>query len=189
MTNMETKSSDLELITSVLIEATKNVEEIYFQLPVAGQEEPQFRERVYCYELYHQMRLRWPNVPYRITGEIDKSGHPWIYRGPLDYSKPDFTIHIPGRMADNLLVVEVKAINPTDKQIVVDIRKLTGFCRTADYFAAYYLIYGFTENEAHKFSSRCKTLAAGDGEIDLSRIKLFNHAKPMSPASEIAWPI
>ena len=37
MTNMETKLSDLELITSVLIEATKNVEEIYFQLPVAGQ--------------------------------------------------------------------------------------------------------------------------------------------------------
>jgi hypothetical protein len=187
-TNMTTKASHLAAVTNALIEATKNVEEIYFQLPVAGREKPQFRERVYCYELYHQMRLCWPKVPYRITGEIDKNGHPWIYRGPLDYSKPDFTIHIPGRMADNLLVIEVKAINPTDEQIVTDIRKLTGYRRTADYFAAYYLIYGFTENEAHEFSSRCNRLAAA-GKIDLSRIKLFNHAKPQSPASEVAWPV
>jgi hypothetical protein len=186
---MTAKAIHLASITDALIEATKNVEEIYFQLPVAGREEPQFRERVYCYELYHQMRLCWPDVPYRITGEIDKNGHPWIYHGPLDYSKPDFTVHIPGRMADNLLVIEVKAFNPTDEQVVIDLRKLTGFCLTADYFAAYYLIYGFTNANAQEFANHCKKLAAQDGEIKLARIKLFNHATAQSPASEVSWPV
>jgi len=186
--NMTTQASHLLSVTNTLIEATKNVEEIYFQLPVAGLEEPQFRERVYCYELYHQMRLRWPNVPYRITGEIDKNGHPWIYRGPLDFSKPDFTIHFPGRMGDNLLVIEVKAINPADEQIVTELRKLTGYRRTADYFAAYYLIYGCSDAQANEFANRCSGLAAHDGEIDLLRIKLFNHTRALFPASEVAWP-
>ena len=186
---MPTKGEYLSLVTDALIEATQYVEDIYFQLPVAGREEPQFRERVYCYELYHQMRRCWPNVPHRITGEIDKNGHLWIYHGPLNNSKPDFTIHIPGRMADNLLVVEVKAFAPNDGQIVTDLRKLTGYCRTADYFAAYYLIYGFNAVGATVFSSRCKQLAARDAEIDLSRIVLFNHSAPLKPASHVAWPV
>jgi hypothetical protein len=96
---------------------------------------------------------------------------------------------IPGRMADNLLVIEVKAIAPDDGQIVTDLRKLTGYCHTADYFAAYYLIYGFKEIGATAFSSGCKRLAAGDAEIDLSRIVLFNHAAPWTPASHVAWPV
>ena len=186
---MPTKAEYLSLVADALIEATQHVEDIYFQLPVAGKEEPQFRERVYCYELYHQMRCCWPEVPHRVTGEIDKNGHPWIYYGPLDYSKPDFTVHIPGRMADNLLVIEVKAFAPNDGQIATDLRKLTGYCRTADYFAAYYLIYGFSEVGATAFSSRCKQLAAGDAEIDLSRIVLFNHSAPLAPASHVAWPV
>jgi len=185
---MATNTEYLSAVTDALIEATKNVEEIYFQLPVAGKEEPLFRERVYCYELYHQMRCCWPAVPHLITGEVDKNGHPWIYDGPLDYSKPDFTIHIPGRMADNLLVIEVKAKNPADEQILTDLLKLTGYCRTANYFAAYYLIYGFTAHEAELFSCRCKKLVAGNAGIDLARIVLFNHAAPKSLAKHVAWP-
>jgi len=188
------KASDLALITKTFVEATGRIEDIYFQLPVAGLEDPLFRERVYCYELYHQMRVRWPKVVYRITGEVDKKGHPWVYHGPLDYSKPDFTIHVPGRMADNLLVIEVKAVykakavNPSDEQIVTDLRKLTGYRKTADYFAACYLIYGCTEADAAGFVNRCCQLAENDNEVDLTLIKLFHHAKALAPATEVAWP-
>jgi hypothetical protein len=186
---MPTNSEYLSAVTDTLLEATENVEEIYFQIPVAGKEEPLFRERVYCYELYHQMRRCWPAVPHLITGEIDKNGHPWIYHGPLDYSKPDFTIHIPGRMADNLLVIEVKAFEPNDEQILTDLLKLTGFCQTANYFAAYYLVYGFTDHGAAAFSARCKKLAARNMGIDLARIVLLNHAAPKTRAKAVAWPV
>jgi hypothetical protein len=178
----------LAQITELLIEATKQIAPLYFQLPVAGLEEPIFRERVYCYELYHQMRLLWPDVPYRVTGEIDKTGHPWIYGNELDRSKPDFTIHVPGYMSDNLLVIEVKSPNPTDEQIVTDLRKLTGYCRKADYFAAYYLIYGRNVESAQEFAATCVALSANDATIDLLRITLFTHPAAYTPASSIAWP-
>ena len=44
-TNLAIKASHLVSVTNALIEATKKVEAIYFELPVAGHEEPQFRER------------------------------------------------------------------------------------------------------------------------------------------------
>jgi hypothetical protein len=179
--------SAIELLLETFIEATKAIEHIYFQVPVAGRENPQFRERVYCYELYHQMRIRWPNIPHRITGEIDKGGHPWIYGNGLDRSKPDFTIHIPGKMGRNLLVMEVKAPDPDDGQIISDLRKLTAFRKFADYPFAYYLIYGLTTGEGHKFASHCRELAEGDERIDLTRVTLFGHPEAGSPAAQIEW--
>jgi hypothetical protein len=44
---------------------------------------PAYRERVYCYELYHQMRRRWPlNCEYSLNGEVDKRGHPYLQARP-----------------------------------------------------------------------------------------------------------
>jgi hypothetical protein len=45
-------------LSDVLAEATAAIEARYFRLPIAGGD-PIYRERVYCYELYHQMRLLW----------------------------------------------------------------------------------------------------------------------------------
>ena len=50
------KKSDFDCFMKCLREAGKRMDAHYFQLPVAGSEEPVFRERVYCYELYHQLR-------------------------------------------------------------------------------------------------------------------------------------
>ena len=183
-------NSSLQQITDILLKATVQIEDIYFQLPVAGLEDPEFRERVYCYELYHQMRLMWPkDLPYRITGEIDKGGHPWIYRDELNRSKPDFTVHVPGRMSDNLLVIEVKSPEPTTEQIVIDLRKLTGYCKTAGYFAAYYLVYGCSVEQANEISASCIYLATKYAGIDLTRIKLLTHASPNSMASIVPWSV
>lgn len=178
----------LQLVTDTLIKATKQIKDIYFQLPVAGLERPIFRERVYCYELYHQMRKSWPEVPHKITGEIDKSGHPWIYPGELNRSKPDFTIHVPPGMSDNLLVIEVKPPRPSKKQIVTDLRKLTAYCRSAGYSAAYYLVYGRSIESAVEFASRCESWSNQDDKIDLSCITLFTHPCAGAPAVSISWP-
>ena len=81
----------------------------YFQLPTAGAEEAIYRERVYCYELYHQLRVLLQGeedlARYALSGEIDKRGHQ-IIRPCI----PDLVFHAPGRM-DNMVVLEVKPIN------------------------------------------------------------------------------
>jgi len=69
-----------------------------------------WRERVYCYELYHQMRLILGNDrPLQFAGETDKSGHPNYYMG--DNKAPDFIFHKPGSHGQNLVVIEVKTIS------------------------------------------------------------------------------
>ncbi|MDB6027443.1 MAG: methionyl-tRNA formyltransferase-like protein [Verrucomicrobiales bacterium] len=179
----------LDVVTDCFLEATTKISPIYFQLPVMGIEVPKFLERVYCYELYHQMRMLWPNVPYQLTGEVDKSGHPRIRQGVLNRSKPDFTIHVPGNMDANLLVIEVKARDPVDQNVVRDLEKLTAFCISAGYDAAYYLIYGFSSNEVSRFAARCVQLARTNAAtVDLAKITLFNQTSPMTKASKIAWP-
>ena len=53
--------------------------------------EPEYRERVYCYEHYNRWRCHWPDgYPYSLAGEIDKHGHP-IIRGA---AKPDFRMRL-----------------------------------------------------------------------------------------------
>jgi hypothetical protein len=71
----------LELVTEWLLCASSQLGRHYFQLPVAGSdaEEAEYRERVYCYELYHRWRCHWAEgFPYSLCGEVDKQGHPLI---------------------------------------------------------------------------------------------------------------
>ena len=69
----------------------------YFQLPIAAGDDV-YRERVYCYELYHRLRQEWGRFPFSLGGEIDKSGHPLFRGGPYAQAKPDFLVHQPGSM-------------------------------------------------------------------------------------------
>lgn len=177
----------LEHVTDCFLNATQEVDEIYFQLKVSGIEHAKFLERVYCYELYHQMRIRWPKVPHSLTGEIDKSGHPRVREGILNRSKPDFTIHIPGSMENNLLVIEVKARDPVDADVLRDLEKLTAFREYAEYHAAYYLTYGFNADEAAAFASNCRVLAHTNPRIDLTRIVLYNQISPKTAALVVPW--
>ena len=82
------------------------------QLPVAGMEAPIYRERVYCYELYHRLRSVMNELfPYLLNGEIDKSRHPYMQGNNLDGVKPDLLLHRPGDMDANLVAMEVKSIS------------------------------------------------------------------------------
>jgi len=178
-------------VTEWLLRASSEVGQQYFQLPVAGSEEPAYRERVYCYELYHRWRTHWPDTfPFSLSGEIDKAGHPLIRNG----KKPDFLVHIPGRMT-NLLIVEVKPGNADEKQMVEDLAKLTTFrrdLRNADgspgnYEAAYFWIYGVGRDEWPDLNARLHERIAARNDIDLRLITCVLHAAPGERAFHVEW--
>jgi len=123
-----------------LRKAIKNMDAHYFQLPVAGSDEPIYRERVYCYELYHQLRCALgDDFPYKLHGEVDKVGHPIIRKA----KKPDFIVHKPGNMS-NLVVIEVKPVTVKDRiqKLRDDFKTLKWFIDNANYYRAIMLIYG-----------------------------------------------
>ena len=130
-----------------LIEACSRIDQHYFQLAVAGYEEAIYRERVYCYELYHQLRCILGDIyPYKLNGEVDKIGHPIIHQ-ELGAKKPDFIVHVPGGMNKNLVVIEVKSVSVNDKirKLRADLETLKGFLNKAGYYRAIMLVYGNIE--------------------------------------------
>ena len=123
-----------------LMKAAQNIDSHYFQLPVADSDEPIYRERVYCYELFHQLRCELGDgFPYKLHGEVDKAGHPIIRKN----RKPDFIVHEPGQMS-NLVIMEVKPITVKEKieDLRSDFAKLKFFVSEANYYRAIMLIYG-----------------------------------------------
>lgn len=132
--------------TEILQTATASVEQMYFQLNVDGGD-PVFRERVYCYELYHQMRCKWPlQSPYSLNGELDKKSHPILSQLGADNSKPDLLVHTPGHMYGNYAIIEVKHSTRANG-IRKDLSTLDLFVSKVGYQRAIYLIYGHEANE------------------------------------------
>lgn len=86
-----------------LEQATQAIDGPYFLLPIVGQDRPIKRERVYCYELFHQLRLALHDSQLTLTGEPDKRGHPDF--PPIN---PDFILHAPGRHEENTAALEVE---------------------------------------------------------------------------------
>jgi hypothetical protein len=142
MVDIDSKQRDFDIFFDLFLRATVNIGEHYFQLPVAEREDPVYRERVYCYELYHRVREQMPDdYPYRLDGELDKMGHPLI-QNSVGGVKPDFLVHERGVMNKNLVIIEVKPINVVRDGIKKDMETLCGFLAKAQYFRAIYLIYG-----------------------------------------------
>lgn len=190
----------LDQVTEWLLDASENLSQEYFQLPVTG-EEPQYRERVYCYELYHLWRHNWPNqFLFSLSGEVDKQNHPIIRRK----AKPDYLVHIPGQMT-NLLVMEVK---PKPRQgfkvayrkketikILEDLDKLTWFRRelteygsNANYFAAFMWFYGLSAQE-WPILRNCLLKRIGEKNIDTALIRVFLHQQCGQRAIEAYWQV
>ncbi len=159
---------------SVLRTATFNISDCYFKLPIDGGK-PVYRERVYCYELYHQMRCCWPNTQFVLNGEVDKSGHP----SPLGRGKhkPDLLVHGPGDMEKNFAVIEVKPSNVETKGIRKDLTTLSFFVDSGKYQNAIFLIYG---DRAKFIAKRVRSIA---NEFPLqNKLQLWIHEKPHSSA-------
>ena len=184
---------NLATVTEWLLFASSQIGREYFQLPEAGadHEDAEYRERVYCYELYHRWRCHWPDdFPYTLNGEVDKAGHPLIRGG----SKPDFLVHVPGHM-DNLLIVEVKPENAARARMADDLKKLTKFRRDlkdqwgnpGNYWAAYFWVYGVGPAGWPALRRRLLQEVADCPEFDRSSVSCIVHERAGLRAVLVPW--
>ena len=96
--------------------------------------------------------------------------------------KPDFLVHMPGKMA-NLLVVEVKPRTADIQKMAEDLQKLTSFRRdlrdkagrAANYHAAYLLVYGLDLHDWPALRTRLITVAGGTKDFDRNLVDCFVH--------------
>lgn len=150
--------------------ATRNIGNAYFLLPTLGGEK--YRERVYAYELYHQLRSIWTSAQFFLNGEVDKKGHPGF---PGTGPQPDLIVHEPNT-TNNVAVFEIKACNAQNIGIDADLLKLKYFKRTAGYRRAIYLVYGTeAENCAQRILQR--------PEYDEPDIEIWLHLGPGAEAN------
>lgn len=170
----------MEQLDQIIADATAAIEPVYFRLPIA-QGDPIFRERVYTYELYHQMRCRWPgDTPFVLSGEVDKQGHEIIRSLGARAAAPDLLVHGPGNMGYNHAIIEVKPTRAARDGIEKDLLTLSQFRDLVGYERAIYLIFGSPFRPA-----RAENVAASMGGAG-AQIELWHHADVGQPATKIA---
>ena len=149
----------MEQLTDILRQATAAIGREYFLLPIHGGG-PVYRERVYCYELYYQMRRRWlEDSPYRLNGEVDKRSYPnFPDLGPGE-PKPDLLVHQPGT-GHNFAVIEVKPPRASARNIRKDLKTLSLFRNALGYERAIYLVYGPRADNTLTRIQRCSANVA-----------------------------
>lgn len=183
-------AEDVEQFRGLLTATTAAVTEDYFLLPVAdaegGEGLVKYRERVYAYELYHQLRTQWPQWRYSLAGEVDKRNHPVIRHGHLKNVKPDLIVHVPARMDHNLVVVEIKTATPQayageEAAIEKDLQKLSAFCAEAMYTNGILLAFGQDVDRV-----RYARTAVNAG-LDLRAVELWHHSRAPEAAQLVAW--
>jgi hypothetical protein len=134
-----------ERLLEIIASSINAIGEEYFNFQVAGNDGPIKRERVYCAELYHQMRMRFEPLPYDLNVEPDKTKHAMIeqFCGAVD---PDFIVHRSGNMGreDNLAVIEVKTSDGNiTAGIVKDLKTIN--CMTSipnGYYGGVIIVFG-----------------------------------------------
>ncbi len=143
----------------LIVEAIDQVEEEYFNLTTTYMPNGIVRERVFCYELYHQLRcLQEKNnlTNFSLHGEPDKRGHSDFRE--QDRKNPDFIFHIPGTMEGNAVIVEVKgrADGHYEEECENDIETIYSFVSKYSYKLGVFILYNhdmqkFKELLATKF--------------------------------------
>ncbi len=140
---------DFEFLLEKMSIAASCVRGIYMNIPTAGNDYEIYRERVYCYELYHQLRLQLgDSFDYTLYGEIDKKRHGIIAELVGD-KKPDFVVHDPGNMKRNLAIIEVKPVSVVKNlgDLKNDLNKTLSFMNKAKYLKGIQLVYGNGETD------------------------------------------
>ena len=150
-------------ILEAIEEASPAIGQSYFFLPIARRDRPIKRERVYCYELYHQLRLALRRSELVLTGEPDKRGHP-----DFPSINPDFILHTPGHHLDNSAAIEVEC-RLNFSHLEKDLRNLK-VMRDRGYQTLVLLLFA---NEHVPWPTL--QLASLEAEIDLSEIAVLLH--------------
>ena len=171
----------MDELMEVIEKATAEIDRIYFYLPIAGGI-PTFKERVYCYELYHQMRRHWPDrSAFFLNAEVDKRAHPLFRDMEARHSIPDFLVHCPGDMAGNHALIEVKALPVNLRGVRKDIRTLSRFRSEAGYQRALYLLYGQLDRKTLE-----NIRLVVDETPNLPEIEIWLHSEPLASAVKAA---
>lgn len=150
-------------ILAALEQATQAIEAPYFLLPIAGRDRPIKRERVYCYELFYQLRLALRDSQLTLTGEPDKRGHPDF--PPIN---PDFILHTPGGHVENTAAVEVECRVGLE-HLIKDLRNLKTM-RDRGYGTLVLLLFANKNVPWPKLAQ-----AAREADIGLSEIAILLH--------------
>lgn len=139
---MELYREYIELIKHAL----SQVEAEYFNLVTTYDSVGIVRERVFCYEFYHQMRLLLRDrCDISLNGEIDKRGHRDFKQ---EHQKnPDFVFHSPGTHENNTIVVEVKVKLDDREGVLKDFQTLCTFVNEYQYKVGIFIIYNRTLRE------------------------------------------
>jgi hypothetical protein len=178
----ERMEEDLQQLMAMLAAATSQISAEYFQLPVADADAV-YRERVYCYELYHRLRAMWDAFPFSLGGEVDKVGHPAFQDGPYARAKPDFLVHTPGAMDQNLAVIEVKPATASVMELGRDLLKLSWFCENARYSKGILVVYG-DAGSSETFQQKLRDAVGG---VDTTLLTSLYHRNAGSLAQELRF--
>ena len=182
----------LSVVADALGRAAAAIPHEYVSLRVAGRARVP-RERLYCYELYHQIRLALADgFRFSVGGEVDKRGHPVMHGPGITNTKPDLLIHRPGDMGGNLVIIEVKSVRVRHKRAIrKDLETLTAYRTFAEggYHRAYYLFFGGSIHDVEAARDRCERIAAGDGPVPvrLDLIDLLWHCDHGEPLVCLPW--
>lgn len=161
MSNRDSKS-ELQVFLTGLDTACEQISKDYFYFPVYSEKGTIYRERVYCYELYHQLRLALRRgFKYVLSGEVDKRMHPVLSEEGKDKVIPDFLVHVPATM-DNLVVMEVKSPNAKIEGICKDIKTIRTFINKMKYNYGIILVYGQKEDVVKAFEEKLNMTSLND---------------------------
>jgi len=93
---------------NLIKESILSIQEKYFIQDTVNKERKKYNERVFCYELYHQIRLRQSRFEgLTISGEAVKSEFQFSKLGSKNKT-PDLLIHNFGTTVNNEVVFEIK---------------------------------------------------------------------------------
>ncbi len=136
--------NDFNYFVEQFKKAITMIDEKYISVSMYQLPNKRYRERVYCYELYHQLRkLLGDDYEYMLDGELDKKAHPIIEKS-IGAKIPDFVVHYRSYMEQNLVIIEVKSIKNIKDNISnleKDLDKIIEFIEEAEYNYGIMLIY------------------------------------------------
>ncbi len=144
-------SVQAEEIVSLICDSMGKVGKAYINVSVYNEPTSIRRERIYCYELYHQMRKEYDKRIRRsslwkklcINAEADKSG---IRNYALGIN-PDFIIHQQGTIALNVCTVEVKVRMNSSAGIKKDFESISDMMHKLNYQTGVFVLVGSSLDE------------------------------------------
>jgi UDP-2,4-diacetamido-2,4,6-trideoxy-beta-L-altropyranose hydrolase len=156
--------------------ALSKIDKKYFKISIfdSGNKKLKYRERVYCYEAYHQLRCKLYNSDFILFGEEDKRGNDDKTK---KYDKiPDFIFHVPGEER-NYIIIEVKSVLTREVDLEKDYDKIKTFLKKRKYKYGILLIFGYEIDNKNIINSieKIKTKIIED---KIENVKLIWHKKP-----------